>query len=133
MKVKGLKKINKMLGKLGKKDAKIICKKALREAAKPLLSDIRSSVPVDTGTLKKAIKIKTWKRPKPGEIGVKIAPDFVKAPHANLIENGYVGRDGKFVAGKHYMLKGYKKHKSSAASSAIKNILKGIMNKVKGK
>lgn len=49
-----------------------IVRAALREAGRPMLSDAKTKVPVDTGKLRDSLKLRALK-PKRGSFGVRIA------------------------------------------------------------
>ena len=69
--VLGDKELQNSLKKLDIKLQKKIFKKAVRDAAKPILANAKSLVPVDTGKLKESIKLKTGTGRR-GTVGVRI-------------------------------------------------------------
>lgn len=70
------KKLERRLGAAPKKLKTKLLKKAVRDAARPVLDDAKRFVPTDTGRLKKSIKLRALKRSRTrtraGIIGVRI-------------------------------------------------------------
>lgn len=64
IKLEGAKELEKKLKSLEPKIAKKLVRQSLRKAAKPILAVARTKCPVDTGTLKKSIKIRAMRRKK---------------------------------------------------------------------
>ncbi len=71
VKLLGAKELDRKLRKLEPKIGKKVIKGALREAAKMILKVAKQKVPVDTGALKKDLKVRAMKRKK-GRYGVLI-------------------------------------------------------------
>lgn len=111
IKVDGLKELGRSLNKLGRSLRGKIVRKALKESGKPILAAAKANVPVDTGLLKKQLKIKMMKA-KGGRLGVKVGTQAkIKknketgertkenaAQHAWIVEHGTAPRfteDGK--------------------------------------
>jgi HK97 gp10 family phage protein len=72
--ITGLKELDRQLGELPKALGKKIVRKAVREAARPVLADAKAAVPVDSGDLKKSLKLKAFKRSRkrPGTFGIQV-------------------------------------------------------------
>lgn len=79
----GDKKLQAKLRRLETKVQRKIVRKALRDAAKPVLADAKARVPVDTGLLKRSLVVRAARRQRRGTFGVFIQPkgrDFFGIP-----------------------------------------------------
>jgi HK97 gp10 family phage protein len=72
--ITGIKDIDKKLTKLGAKVTKKILRKAMRPVMKEVQKTAKSLVPVDTGNLKKGIKVRSAKRSRK-YIGLDVRTD----------------------------------------------------------
>jgi HK97 gp10 family phage protein len=79
--------ISKRLKELGPRVARKHGQKAVREGLKPVLAEARRQVPVDTGALKRSLRIVNLKRRFGGVVAAQVRS---LAPHAHLIEFGTV-------------------------------------------
>lgn len=73
MSVRGDKEIISKLKKLEKKLTKKIITRAARTAMKPVMQAAKSYAPKQSGTLRKAIKLRALKKNRRGNIGVRVA------------------------------------------------------------
>ena len=64
MRIEGVRKLERKLLKLEPKIGKKVVRQAVRKAAKPILAAAKSNVPVESGELKRNLKIKALKRKK---------------------------------------------------------------------
>jgi HK97 gp10 family phage protein len=78
--------LSKRLRELGPKIARKHGRKAVRAGAKPVLDEARRRVAVDTGALKKSLRIVSAK-PRGSTVGAQVRS---LAPHAHLVEFGTV-------------------------------------------
>lgn len=69
--VVGLHAFEKLLERLGTKDANAIVRKSQRVAAKSMMEETKKRAPVDTGLLKKSLAVRALKR-KRGRIGFRV-------------------------------------------------------------
>lgn len=87
----GLPEVKKKLLALDKKLAKTLLKKAMRAALKPMKAAVKASVPVESGDLQKAVKIRANKKSRTS-FGVSVGigdRDFVgKQYYAAMVEFG---------------------------------------------
>jgi HK97 gp10 family phage protein len=63
-KLRGIEDLLKRLDKLDRKVRRQVVVKALRAGAKTIAADVRARAPVDTGLLKKSVKVRAGKRKK---------------------------------------------------------------------
>lgn len=68
----GDKKLQAKLRRLDLKVQRKIVRKALRDAAKPVLADAKARAPVDTGLLKRSLQVRAATRQRRGTFGVFI-------------------------------------------------------------
>jgi HK97 gp10 family phage protein len=76
----GLTELVSALKQLPERVEKKVVSFALREAAKPLLKAARKLVPVKSGLLKKSIKIRAFKKKRPGIVGFSVGGSIVNFP-----------------------------------------------------
>lgn len=69
----GAAELEKKLMSFEPKLARKVIRKALREAAKPVLAAAKANVPVDEGDLKKSLKVKALKKRKKGTYTIQVA------------------------------------------------------------
>lgn len=83
----GLKELDEALRALPREIAKKVALEALREAAEPMLAEVRASASFKdkSGELRKSIQAKTLNRVRQGTFQLRVGPT---APHAHLIEYG---------------------------------------------
>jgi HK97 gp10 family phage protein len=74
-KLKGADKLLAALKDLEPKLAKGVLSKAMRAGAKPILETAKAMAPVDTGDLRRSLKIRAIKRNRKGRVGVVISTD----------------------------------------------------------
>jgi len=135
VKLKGAAETAERLRQLPKKLQKKMLRRGLKNAAKPILKSARTNVPVKSGALKKAIKVRAGKRTK-GQLSVVIGPSekwFVGDYfYAGMVEFGHnIGKrkgshtENKGAIGKgnvirewkegtHYMKNAYEANKDKA-------------------
>ncbi len=140
MQLSGAKEIRRKLESLDRKLQTKIIRQAVRVGAKGTLAAAKAAAPVDTGLMRKKLRIKAMKRKK-GRIGVSIVAgkdDYQgKAFYAPFIEFGHhLGnrdiKDHPFIEGKHFINGAFDSTKN-AASDAIQNeIAKGIAAAIAG-
>jgi hypothetical protein len=99
---KELKEIQLNMIKLaGKIDNQIKRKDMMKRAGEPLLNEVISTAPVDTGNLKNSIEYLPFNKSK---YSVFVGPNYRKGgSHAHLVENGFIDRSGTRVEGKKWM------------------------------
>lgn len=105
-----------------------LIERAARFALRPVVTDARKNIPVNTGTLRRSIGVKKSKRSRSGELvlsvgprpgyayeenGVKRNPFFYGIP----VEYGHVTRGGSFVAPAAFLRGAYERNKDSAVLS----------------
>ena len=145
MKVTGAKEMEAKLRTMGKKAGNAYLKEALREAAKPVLSTMKSYAPKKSGVLERAIRIRAGRSGK-GKVSVLVGPGrkfFTgKAYYAGFVNFGhFIGRrlagkfsskakyheasvkaGKKFVPGKHFVERAYDASKGAAEGIAVKKL-----------
>lgn len=125
---------------LGKKLGTKIVRNAIRGGAKITLAKAKALAPVDTGLLKKRLKIKTMKRKK-GRIGLTVATSTKeytgKTFYAPMVEFGHKvgkrpGRGAKAadtrkeVPGEHFIDRAFKTTRREAKAFIIEDIKKKV-------
>ena len=73
--LRGAKELNDILEQLPAALAKGILRKAMREAARPILKRAKENCPVDSGELRRSLKIRAIKRNSAGRVGVVVSTD----------------------------------------------------------
>jgi hypothetical protein len=138
--VTGVKEIDRAFKELPTAVAKKVVKQAIRKALKPLLSEARSTAPIDTGAMKKSIKIKVGGQRsgrRKSRILLRILPQTIVQKdgsgqpistkfYAKFIEEGWTSRGGNWIAGVHWMESAFKSKKAQVRADAMKEIRKGI-------
>lgn len=89
----GFDSLDKELSKLSSRTESRIGKKALRAGAKPIVSDAKKNVTVETGDLKKSIGTQMM-NPKRGKLEIRIGPRVGKSAahsghYGHIVEYGY--------------------------------------------
>lgn len=108
--VTGLKEVQDLLKRLPKVIGHRILLASLRKGATPIVKNIRSNTPVDTGNLKKSVGKKAARK-KNNEsalivIGFRTSGSN-KGFHGHFIEEGFKTRGGGSVKGLHILLRAY--------------------------
>lgn len=115
-KIEGYKSLQKSLDGLGKLPTKCVTK-AVRKGGNAVMRAVKANAPVDSGTLKRAIKLKLEKSRKKGKRVVEVtynpadtdllagvSPGTGKRYYYPASqEYGYFTRDGGYVPGYHFM------------------------------
>lgn len=127
MTVEGGDYVLKMLDQLGKAEQgafRKAAKRTTRAGLKPMHAAARSATPKVSGRAQKAIKLRAWKNPKPGEVGHKIEFDRSAkgAWYVLRLESGYIA-DGTFVPGRHMIANAYESGHKAAQEHVAKNLL----------
>lgn len=139
-KVTGVEDIDRKLADLEGAIAKKIFRKAIREAARPMLQQVKANAPVGSGELKKSIKLRAIKRSRVS-FGMRIGTDAGdyqgKQYYAPMVELGHKhGKRGlpnrKQIPGRHFIRKAFKDTAQSVKDDALKLILEGIEQHLKG-
>jgi len=99
------------LGKAEQREFRKAAKRVTREALKPVHAAARAGAPKKTGRLRRAVKLRAWRRPAPGEVGMKVyidpgdnRDDTRGAYYGNMIESGHIA-GGRYVPGRHFLRK----------------------------
>jgi HK97 gp10 family phage protein len=104
--IRGLGKLTRQLRKLEPKNARKAIRKAARAAAKPVQIKAKDLAPVDTGLLRKEIKVRAVKRSRQ-RIGVRVTignRNFVGDTfYGGFQEFGWTTVNGRRVPGKHFL------------------------------
>ena len=126
--ITGIKEVRKLFEAAGKAPAKVLTK-ATKSAGKVIQKAAKNNAPEDTGTLKKAIKLKAEKSKKGKkvyQIFVDANPDFVKYSkegkrsfYPASQEYGWT-RNGKYTPGFRYMHKAADTHFASAKAMMLR-------------
>ena len=87
MKLEGGDSINNVLDRLPGKIGEKVLKQSMRAATRPMVRMAKSFVPVKSGTLRKAIRVKDSRKRVAGNHAVLFGADKT-APHAHLVEFG---------------------------------------------
>ena len=132
MTVEGGEDVAKMLDKLGKAEKRAFVKAAkrtTRAGLKPMHKAARAAAPKRSGRLAKAIKLRTWRNPKRGQVGhaLYINPgrkrdDPSGAFYGGMIEGGYIA-NGTYVPGRHMIANAHRAHAKRAQESVAKALL----------
>jgi len=123
MQVAGGEKIAKMLDRLGAAETgefKKAAKKETRDGLKPMLKSARAAAPRKTGRLRKAIKLRAWKRPNKGEVGSKVFIDPGRkrddprgAYYGSMVESGHIA-GGRYIPGRYMIRNAYERRGAEA-------------------
>ena len=130
----GIKEIDRKLKRLDAKFGKKVVRKALRTGAKMVADEARRQAPVDSGTLRSAIKVKAQKRSRKSiGINVIVGEGFFigKTFYAGFIEFGAPGHKmfGKGRApldAAPFMRPAYDRTKNQARDRVLQQILAGL-------
>lgn len=68
----GAEKLRKQLAALGPRIAKKVIRQSLRQAGKIVQTEAKSNAPVDTGRLRKSIRVRAFKRSRKERIGINV-------------------------------------------------------------
>lgn len=140
MQVTGGDEIASLLDDLGTAgpEFKKAAKKATREGLRPIHADAKANAPRVTGRLRKAIKLRAWRRPARGEVGVKVSIDPGRkrddpsgAYYGIMVEGGFVA-NGVYVPGRHMLEIAYRRGKQAAQAKvaiALSREADGIINR----
>jgi hypothetical protein len=141
MDIRGLRKLQKTLKRMSdadKKELRKAAKRETREAMRPLHRAARANAPVETGRLRKAVKLRAWKRPEPGEVGIKVVvnpgrgrDDPRGAYYGMMVEQGYIA-NGTYVPGRYYLKRAYEAHHAGALRDLSGRLSKTIDQVAKG-
>lgn len=152
----GAKELIAALTQLPERVEKKVAGFALREAAKPILKAARQNAPVGEypessgrtgGTLRKSIKIRAWKKKRPGVVGFSVGGSVIEFPKGKAFygyfqERGWIPfkrakgephiRDRKVkpgqykIPGKYFVRRAYDAHKHVSAATLERLIIKGM-------
>lgn len=86
--ITGIKAIDKKLKLLAPKVQKKVVRQAMRKGLKIVQAEVKAQVPVDTGTAKKAVKVRATRRRKRGTIELEVV---IKAVQGETIKTGSGG------------------------------------------
>lgn len=134
----GDKKLQRQLSKLPARVEKRIVRKALRAAARPVLRAAKQKCPVDTGALKKGLKIRARKRSRksfgvdvstPTREKLGIASDS-KWYYPALVEYGYV-RKGITYAARSFLRSAKDATRSAALAILKREIGAGVIREAR--
>lgn len=110
--------LNKALAALGQKLAMKLERKALRQVSKPVLADAKANCPVDSGDLKRSLKLRSMRRSRT-RIGLQVATGKKwfsgSTYYGAFVELGYHrgkrGTGGRVkVEGQEFVKRAYEKH-----------------------
>jgi HK97 gp10 family phage protein len=85
--IRGADDLARTLKELGPRLARKHGQKAVREGLKPVLAEARRLVPVDTGALKRSLRVRNKRSRRRDAVGAEVS---ATAPHAHLVEFGTV-------------------------------------------
>jgi len=94
LEIQGLDQLEQALLQLAEPAANRALRKGMRVGSNVIRDEIRSRAPVDTGTLKKEIKVRKL-RDRPGSIAFKIGVKTMRKVYANTKRNRRMRRAGK--------------------------------------
>ncbi len=127
------------LGKAEQREFKKAAKRSTREGLKPMHQAARAAAPRVSGRLRKAIKLRTWRRPKPGEVGMKLFIDPGKsrddpagAYYGEMIECGHVA-SGTYVPGRYMIRNAEARFGVAAQDNLAKDLAREADRVIKGK
>jgi len=141
MQISGGDEIASMLDDLGtaeKREFKKTAKKEVRAALRPIHAVAKATAPRVTGRLRRAIKLRAWRRPARGEVGVKVSIDPGRkrndpngAYYGLMVEGGFVA-NGVYVPGRHMLEIAYRRGNQLAqlrVAMALSREADGIINR----
>lgn len=128
LQIRGIAELQRALYEYNKRLGDRVTGMAVRLGANYMLKQVRAVVPVKSGRLKKAIKVKASRinrRAKNGKVGVYITVnpgknrgDMKGAWYGKFVETGYKKR-GTVVAGKHFVVSTFNASKQQSAEIII--------------
>lgn len=123
------------LDSLDKKDLSKVVRQATRKNSKIVQTETKNLAPVESGMLKKAVKVRSMKRQK-GYVGSKTTVLFAGKTKSNMFygafqEFGYTTVNGRKIAGKHFMKQASSNVGPRALASTMLDIKSGINKAVK--
>lgn len=122
--VTGIDEIDKALAEMEKKVAKKLLKDAMKASMKPMLAAARAAVPVESGSLKKNIKLRTAKRSRTSfgfEIGVG-EKDYSGEQFYGAFQEFGTSR----MEPKGFLRRAFDENKDAATQAAIQAIKSGL-------
>jgi HK97 gp10 family phage protein len=133
--ITGDKELLQKLDRLEKRTTKGAIRKGTRQGAKIVQQATKSTVPVKSGALKRAIKVRAMKARK-GTIGTRCTISMPGDSKANWFygsfqEYGWTTVNGRKVAGKHFMKQASSQSGQKALDTALNTIKDEILKAVK--
>lgn len=129
IKLEGAKELEKQFKSLEPKIAKKLVRQSLRKAAKPILAAARTKCPVDTGELKKSIKIRAMKRRK-NSFGVLIGT-ALKWFVGDAFYGAFVEFGTSKMSARPFMRPAFDEKKGEAEQILVQEIREGLSEAVK--
>ena len=139
--LKGAKELARKLDNLPKRVEKKVLRQALRSGMRPIHMAAQAYAPIDTGKLKRSIKLRAIKRNRKGFVGVKITTGsgFFRGEefYGAFQEFGWrqgprrLGNQRRQVPGKHFFLRAANNKKDQAAGIVTQEIASGIIREAK--
>jgi HK97 gp10 family phage protein len=124
--ITGIRQLDKALAELEPKVVKKILRKAMRPSMKPMLKQAKANAPVDTGAIKKAIRLKSAPRSRQ-TLGLDL-----QIGEQNYVGKTFVGAFHEFGTSKMeprpFMRPAYDSHKSKARTNTMEAIKKLILD-----
>jgi HK97 gp10 family phage protein len=130
--VTGLRAVEKEMKDFPPKLEKKVKRKAARIAARPIVDDIKRSVPVVTGTLQRAYKIRALKRSrKQKQVGVRVMTDegFFKG---DAFYGGFLELGTKYIESRSFLVNSMERRRQDVRE-AFTQELRRIVAEEKGK
>lgn len=114
-------------------------RREVRAAIRPVRDAARAAAPKRTGRLRRAIKVRAWKRPERGEVGAKVMidrgasrDDLKGAYYGAIVNSGYIRR-GRAVVGAHFMEHAARTAGPAAGKRVAKSVARTIRRIAKGR
>lgn len=131
----GDKELISKLDNLGKKELGKVVRQATRKSSKIVQTETKNLVPVESGDLKKAIKVRSMKRKK-GYQGSRTTCLFAGKQKSNMFygsfqEYGFTTVNGRKIEGKHFMKQAANNVGKRALDNTVEEIRQGINKAVK--
>jgi len=135
----GDKRILRMFEKLAARAQKKVYRQAARKAAKPILQTAKAKVPVDSGKLKKSLKIKAIKRSRT-QVGVVVVTgtrqqlgidSSEKGYYPAHLELGHKDRSGKQIPARPFLRNSLKSHRGRSNRIFRNEMIAGIEREAK--
>lgn len=122
--VEGVKRLEKTLQKLPAKLARRAFRKPMREHAKTILKQAKANCPVDSGALRKALKVKSIKRSRVRQGVIVVADErwFV----GDVFYGGMIEFGTEKMRAQHFVERAYDQHKDSVLRNIERDILANI-------